>query len=233
MARFNRFYGETVSMTTTAAHLAAPQGYTEIKHYSASAHRLGLAPSLEKVFYYLASGTSYTDYTDNARDKSTGTHVPLDGMVATDYLYMGFSEMPRGAHFTIDATNKNDNAATLDVEYWNGTAWTDVAGDSDGTDVGPGDTLKQSGLYAWTLPSSVEYTVNGVSGLHWIRFTPSATLSATVDVHFITPACIDTNYGYFEAGQEYEYRFDTGKVGAIETDMAAGSATLNVTWGKT
>ena len=219
-------------MTTTAQHLAAPRGYHEIKHYAPSAYRLGLAPSLEKVFYYLASSGAYTDYTVEARDRASTTHVPLDGMVTTDILYMGFNrECPRGVYVDV-GTNVQDEAATLDVEFWNGTAWTDVAGDSDGTD-SSGDTLKQDGLYSWTLPASVEYKVNGVSGLHWIRFKPSATLSNPTDINEIIPACIDTNYGYFEGGVEYHYPIDIQEVGAIETDMASGSATLSVTWVRT
>ena len=89
------------------------------------------------------------------------------------------------------------------------------------------------GLYTWTLPSSIERIVNGVSGLHWVRFAPSAALSATVDVNEIIPACIDTNYGYFEAGVEYHYPFDNQRVGALETDMLAGTDTLVITWVKT
>lgn len=303
MARLKRFYGETVSMTTTAQHVAVPRGYHEIKHYAASAYRLGLAPSLEKVFYY--NGTTYTDYTDYARDKSSSNHVPLDGMTTAHYLYMGFSECPRGVYFDI-GTNIQDEAATLDVEYCYDTSdgkyqkltgtisgaltvgetvtgqtsgvtatlvysgatyivvknatgdftdgedvdgaaqtcddltaiayeadgtgyFTDVANDSDGTN-SVADTLKTDGLYTWDLPASVEAKVNGVSGLHWIRFSPSATLSATVDINQIIPACIDTKYGYFEGGTPFEYPIDIQKVGAIETDMDAGSDTLNVTW---
>lgn len=232
MARIKRTYGETVSMTTTAQHLATPQGYHEIKHYASSSYRLGLAPSLEKVFVYTASGTTYTDYTDNARDGDSSTHVPLDGMTTSDILYMGFSDLPRGVYFDI-GSNAQDEAATLDVEYWDGSAWADVSGDSDGTDSG-GDTLKQDGLYSWTLPTDgEEYKVNSVSGLYWIRIKPSTTLSATVDIDEIIPACSDTNYGYFEGGVEYHYPYDTNRVGAIETDMAAGSATLNITWVRT
>jgi len=306
MARLKKNYGETVAMTTTAAHSAVPRGYTEIKHYAASVYRMGFAPSLEKVFYF--NGSTYIDYTDYARDKGSSTHVPLDGMTTAHYLYMGFSECPRGVYFDIGAAVQAE-AATLDVEYcydastgkyqkitgtisgaltvgetvtgqtsgvtatlvYSGATYivvknqsgdftmgedidgatqtcdditaiayetlgtgyfTDVASDTDGTTSG-GAALAVDGLYTWTLPASVVATVNKVSSLHWIRFTPSATLSATVDINEIIPACIDVNYGYYEAGIEYQYPIDTQYVGAIETDLAAGTATLNVTWIRT
>ena len=231
MARVKQSYGETVSMTTTAAHLAVPRGYTEIKHYATAPYRLGHAPSLEKVFYYVAATGAYNDYTDQARDRGSTTHVPLDGMLTTDILYMGFSACPRGVYLDI-GSNVNAEPATLDVEYYTGSAWTDVAADSDGTTSG-GATLAVDGLYTWTLPASVETTINGIRGLQWIRFKPSATLSATVDITEIIPACRDTNYGYYEGGVEYHYPVDNQQIGAIETDMAAGSATLNVTWIRT
>jgi len=308
MARIKRLYGETVAMTTTAAHLAAPIGYGEIKHKASAAYRLGLAPLLAKVFYYKGSTGVYTDYTAYARDKSSDTHVPLDAMLVADIIYMGFPECPRGVYFDV-GTNVNANAATLDMEYCydaaqkgyikltgtvsgaltvdetvtggtsgttatmvlsgatyiivkdasgaftvgetvSGTShnvsvitaitneaegtgyFTDVASDSDGTNTAT-ETLSQDGVYTFTLPDSIPCTVNGVSQTHWIRFYPSATLSATLDINEIIPACPDVNYGFFEAGIEYQYQIDLKYVGSIETAMASGSDTLRVTWIRT
>lgn len=299
-----RFKGTTVSMSTTAAHLAVPQGYNVIRHDAQMPYRLGLAPRLSKVFYYDATDGSYADYTDYALDGNSSTHVPLDAMPAADYLYMGFEQMPRGVYFDI-GSNANDQNRTLDVEYsydcsdglylkltgtisgaltvgetvtgqtsavtatvvYSGatyivvkkptgaflidedvdggsqtcddltaiateargtTYFTDVANDSDGTN--SSGSLAVDGLYTWDLPSSVAATINGVSSLHWIRFAPSGALGTTVDIDEIIPACIDTNYGYFEAGKTYEYSFNNQRVGAIETDMVAGTAVLNVTF---
>jgi hypothetical protein len=302
-----RIKGTTVSMTTTAQHLAVPPGYHEIKHFASSAYRLGLAPKL--IYCLLATtktvGTAtYTDYTTHVTDGISTTHLPLDAMAATKAVYLGFSEFPRGVYFDI-GTNVQAEAATLDVEYCydavtsgykkitgtisgaltvgetvtGGTSgatatlvesgatyivvksitghfalgetisgaaqncsavtaiadepqffpyFTDVAGDSDGTAAG-GATLAVDGLYSWTLPAGVESKVNGKTA-YWIRFNPSATLSATVDINEIIPACIDVNYGYFEANIEYQYSLNTAMVGAIETDLAASTATLDVTF---
>ncbi len=232
MARMKRFYGETISMTTAAAHSMIPDGYHEIKHFASSAYRLGLAPKLVHVWYFDTSASTYTDHTSKAIDKSSSAHVPLDAMQTGDILYMGFyNDCPRGVYIDM-GSNVNAESATLDVEYYNGSAWTDVSGDSDGTDSG-GATLAQDGLYAWTVPTDIaETAINGIS-LTWIRFKPSSALSATVDIDQIIPACVDTNYGYFEAGIEYHYAIDNTKVGAIETDMASGSATLNATYERT
>jgi len=231
-----KLYGETVSLTTTASHLLFRPDYQEVMLYCASQFRIGLAPRLAAVEYYSASGTSYTSYLTQAIDRDSATHVPLDAMATGDYLYLGFTEPVRGFHFTIDATNKNDNAATLDMEYMSAIAagaatFTDVASDSDGTNVA-GDTLKQSGLYAFTLPAVVQGIVtvlNSNEPLYWYRFCPSATLSATVDVTDITPACDTVNYGYMEAGVVHQFHLNTAKNGAFEFDHT-GTGTLDVTW---
>uniref|UniRef100_A0A6M3L3L6 Uncharacterized protein n=1 Tax=viral metagenome TaxID=1070528 RepID=A0A6M3L3L6_9ZZZZ len=301
-----RLKGTTVSMSTTAAHLAIPAGYNQIRHSAQMPYRLGLAPRLSKVFYYDDTDGSYTDYTTQAIDGSSSTHVPLDAMPTADFLYLGLETMTRGFYFDI-GTNPNDQNRTLDVEYsydasngryikLTGTVsgaltvgetvtgqtsattatlvygpagstyivvkdadgtfligedvdgasqtcddltaiaaepagtpyFTDVTGDSDGTD--STGTLAVDGLYSFTLPTSLVATVYGVSGLHWIRFAPSGSLGTTVDINEIIPACSDTDYGYFDAGETYQYSFNNQKVGAIETDMVAGSAILEVTF---
>ncbi len=223
-----RVYGETVSLTTTATHLALRPGYKEVMFYCASDWRMGIAPGLQRVFLYEATGGTYTDVTANVTDRSSSTHAGLDAMAATGILYMGFDNYcPRGVYFDV-GSNVNAEAATLDVEYWNGSAWTDVAGDSDGSDNG-GATLAQDGLYTWTLPASATTTVNGVPNLHWIRFKPSAALSATVDLDEIIPACADTNYAYMNGGVVYQFSFNTVRDGAFEFDHAA-TDTLYVNW---
>ncbi len=218
--------GETVSLTTTAAHLAVEPAYHEVKMYCSSAWRMGLAPKLKYAMVYTVAG-GFTDYGYAVTDRSSGTHMPLDGMLATSICYMGFTEVPRGVYFDLHATNLNAVAATLDVEYWNGTAWTDVASDSDGTDT-TGTTLSKDGLYTWTLPASVEYTVDGKRA-HWVRFKPSTTLSATIDVEEIIPAADATTYAYMEAGVEYQFSINRAEVGAFEFDHAS-TGTLDVTW---
>ena len=230
-----KVYGETVSLTTTASHLLFRPSYHEVMFYCASAWRMGIAPKLQRVKFYLNSGTSYTDYTAQATDRDDATHVQLDAMTSSDYLYLGFTEPVRGFYINVDATNFNDNAATLDMEYCSAISagaatWTDVASDSDGTDTA-GDTLKQDGLYSFTKPAVVKGTVDVLSNekLCWYRFAPSATLSATVDLIDIIPATEDTNYGYMEGGVNYQFSLNTAQNGAFEFDHT-GTGTLNISW---
>lgn len=227
-----KIYGETVSLTTTAAHLLYRPGYHEVKMYCASDFRMGLAPRLGLVKYYNAS--TYTDYTSQAIDRVSTTHVPLDGMLTTHYLYLGVTEPVRGFYFTIDGTNKNALATTLDMEYCSSITagvgtFTDVASDSDGTL--STYTLATSGLYSFTLPAVVRGALTGIdsSPLYWYRFAPGATLSATVDVIDIIPACDTTNYGYEQGGLAIQFSLNVAQNGAFEFDHT-GTDTLYIDW---
>jgi len=236
-----KIYGETVSLTTTAAHLLFRPDYNQVKMYCASGFRLGITPRLACVLYYSASGTSYTNYTSQAIGRNDAVHVPLDAMATGDYLYMGFTGPVRGVYINVDGTNKNTESATLDVEYSStkltqsaAVAFTDVSGDADGTTNG-GATLTQDGLYAWTVPTAWVSTQLGtwaaqVGGEYfWIRFKPSATLSATVDLIDIIPACYDTNYGYEQGGIVQNFSISTARNGAFEFDHT-GTDTLYIDW---
>ncbi len=234
-----RIYGEQVSLTTTAAHLAFMPNFKEILFYCPSAWRLGIAPRLKHCVLY--DGSDYTDYINSVTDRSSATHMPLDGMTTSKYVYLGFVSPSRGVYFDLDTSHKNAETATLDVEYCstavaNGAtiAFTDVAGDSDGTD-SPGATLSKDGLYAWTVPSAwVESTLGTFasplfSKCYWIRFKPSATLSSEIDVIEVIPAAYDTNYGFMEAAMSYQFALNTDKNGAFEFDHTS-TDTLDVNW---
>jgi hypothetical protein len=234
--------GETLSLTTTPQYLAVKPGFKEVKMYCASQWRVAHSPRLAHVLYYAASAGTYTDYIAEATDKSTATHVPLDAMPDTDYLYLGFVEPSLGFYAVIDSTNKNDVAATLDVEYSSTAvaqgatlAFTDVTGESDGTDVS-GDTLKQSGVYTWTLPSAWKRTTLGTfdkplyGQCYWIRFCPDATLSTEIDIQSIVPVYQNANYGYREPGIEYQWTINVAKTGGFVLLATAGNPTLDITW---
>jgi len=235
----SKTYGETVSLTTTAAHLAFMPKYHEVLMYCASAFRMGLAPKLASVQYYSASGGTYTNYTTEATDRSSSTHVPLDAMAATDYLYLGVTEPVRGFYFDIGTNAQATGSRTLDWEYMSAltsagvATFTDVAGDSDGTS--GSTTLDQDGLYSFTLVAAGTVlrgriaALNTTKDLYWYRFCPSGALSATVDVNEIIPVCDTVNYGYFQGGISYQFSINPEKEGAFEFDHTS-SDTLYVTW---
>lgn len=229
-----KIYGEQASLTTTALHLLFQPDYHEVLFYCASDWRMGIAPRLARVKYY--NGSTYTDYTSQAVDRTAATHVPLDGMTTAHKLYLGFTAPVRGFYINMDGTNKNAVAATLDMEYCSAVSalgvgtFADVASDSDGTTSG-GATLAVDGLYSFTLPAVVRGAIIALDTepLYWYRFAPSDTLSATIDLVDIVPACDTVNYAFMHAGIEYNFALNLAQNGAFEFDHT-GTATLDVTW---
>jgi len=114
---------------------------------------------------------SFTDYSHKmgafARDSVTMTITN-----AEDYIYVGYHK-PINAVY-VDITTPNGSEGINTVEYWNGTAWANVNGQSDDT-LG----LFRSGFIRWdkkngdTANDHVANEVNSVSK-YWYRVRPSA-----------------------------------------------------------
>jgi len=221
--------GETITLTGaggTLYYLAFKPRFDGVIMWCDTAWRRALSPALVNCLLYDTGLTTYTSYRTEATDGLAATHVPLDAMGTDDYFYMGFSEPALGVKFDI-GTNVQDEAASLDVEYCSTAvaqgatiAFTDVAGDSDGTD-SAGDTLKQDGAYTWTLPSAWKRSTLGTYAAplyqkcYWIRFKPSATLDAATDINEIIPIYQNTNYSYMEASTSYIEQLNTTKNGGF------------------
>ncbi len=230
--------GETKALATTAGFVSIKPGFHEVKMYCASQWRLALSPKLVHCLYF--NGSTYTDYVQHVTDRLSTTHLPLDGMTTSHYVYLGTTEPILGVYIDM-GTNVNDQAATLDVEYCSTAvalgatiAFTDVAGDSDGTDT-TGTTLSKDGVYTWTLPGIVRSTLGTDTAplykkCYWMRFKPSATLAATLDIDEIIPVYKNVNYAYMEPGLEYQFAINTARVGGFVVLATAGTPTLDVSW---
>ncbi len=232
-----------LTLAATAQYVAVQPGFREVKLYVAAAWKFALGPKLVHVLYYDATDSSYTEYVNNVIDKVSTTHLPLDAMATTDYVYLGFSDPVLGWYETIDSTNKNAEDATRDVEYCStaltdsaSLAWTDVAADSDGT-TASSHTATQSGAYTFTLPT-VKRSFLGTwanklfTKCYWYRWCPSATLSATIDVQEIIPIykLVVGSYGWMENAIEYNVQLDLAHVGSLCVATIAATPTLNITW---
>lgn len=232
--------GETKTLATSAGYIAVKPGWHEVKMYCTSQWRLAQSPALLHCLYY--NGTTYTEYRTEGTDRLSTTHVPLDGMTTSHMLYLGFSEPALGVYIDM-GTNLNANAADLDVDYSSTAvaqgatlAFTNVAGDSDGTQTGGDTALGQDGVYTWTLPSAWVRTTLGTHATplytkcYWIRIVPSATLSDPTDLNEIIPVYQNTSYGYMEPGMEYQWAFEPTKTGGFVVLASAGTPALDVTW---
>lgn len=118
----------------------------------------------------------------------------------TSYLYIGFYKPINSVY--IHLTTANTNAATLIMQYWNGSSWTSLSNAHDDT-----KGLTRSGYIMWdrNQTNDTEYTVNSTSKF-WVRFQPSVTTSAMTveginlifaddqDLKMEVPEITDTNH---------------------------------------
>ena len=232
--------GDTLTFGDGTLHYTAFRpGFDGVIMWCDTAWRRALCPAIVHVLYYDTSAGTYTSYKTEATDGVSTTHVPLDAMATGDYLYIGLSEPALGLYFDM-GSNVNANDVTLDMEYSTTAvaqgatlAWTDVSGDSDGTD--DSGSLAQDGVYTWTLPTNWVKTTLGTravplySRCYWVRFCPSGALSAAVDVNEIIPVYKNTNYSYMEASTSYVEQLNTVRNGGFIT-TGTNTKILHITW---
>lgn len=191
----------------------------------------------------LVAPANLTDYSDEAQDSDTGTSVvasSLGTIAQGDYLLVG-AEVPfRGLNVDVDGTN--GDAATMSVNYWNGSAWANIT-PTDGTETG-GASLAQDGDVTWTVPAAwASGRLNdiatapdsnmrnlGIAGLdlYWVQIGFSAALDASVTLDHVLALNESTTYSEMEAGQTLEQAVHRGLGGqsAIEALTDAGTANL-------
>lgn len=124
-----------------------------------------------------------TTHLTNALDgnPATGNTITLQ-LSPRRYLYVRNALSYTKLHFDLGAT-VNTNAATMNAQYFDGHGWQTLT-ISDGT-AAAGKTLAQDGDITWTLPGDIAQVLHDGAMSYWLRFWPSANLTA-VDLREIT-----------------------------------------------
>lgn len=138
------------------------------------------ATTFDSVFFL--SGSTYTNNTTEAgTEEGTEFEVMSD---TSDYLYIGDDAIFSGVKFEFATRGSN---YTLKLEYWNGSAWTEITANThslvDGTSNFEGD-----GAITWgTLTSWATTTVNSTSR-YWIRISTTTTPVTTAEIYYLIPS---------------------------------------------
>jgi len=112
-------------------------------------------------------GGVFVDETTEANEATANdmTLFPAVPVAAIDRYNFGFTE-PQSS-FTIDTSTVGTGTYTVVWEYWNGTAWTALAGV---TDASTGFKTTGAQVVSWTLPSDwVASTINSQGPFYYIR----------------------------------------------------------------
>jgi hypothetical protein len=178
----------------------------------------------------LAGTTGLVDNTTKARSQSTGanagTWLPFQTGTpgaATDACFIGMTAKFGRAKFSL--STPGTSVAGFTVEYWNGSAWTAVAGLADGT-----SGLTASGTITWTIPSDWATTaLNGIT-VYWIRLRYTS-YSVMPIVQYCTVTGWTQKYGptsneiAYQQGGGNTFFLDIEDNGASNTQGGAGAPT--------
>lgn len=241
--------GGGTALTTTAALVRIPQRTRFLMLYArnfatAVVAQVALCPYLA-VLKTADALASVSDSSDDLQDGAAGTVLTLnsfDTFANGDFLLVGAHQPFRGVDVTI--VNANGNASVLSVNYWNGSAWTNIT-PTDGTTSG-GATLAINGRVTWTTPTAWVaarlrgeiYQATGVptgcpydmEPLYWTRWSVSAALDSSVSVSQMLAMYRDTTYAEIPTDLILQQLVSTGVGGhgAVEAKTNAGTANLVV-----
>ena len=142
----------------------------------------------------------FTDYSVKAANFGRDT-CSLAALSATeDYFY--FLNYKQFSAIYVEVSTANASAIALDLEYYNGTTWTDIVGDVD-------DTLgfSRSGFIQWNVNQTdwATVTVNSITDKYGIRFRPASNFDAGAAIYGVNIVYSDDQDLLMEAPEVANY----------------------------
>jgi hypothetical protein len=166
-------------------------GSAEISHVSVNAPWQPMIDVWDGVLrqpiqFQVYDGSKFRDYTLEVNEKSNVDYpigAVLDALPTSGYIIAIYEQRMAGIRYEMLEGKVNTNAATVTIEYWNGTAWTTVGASLRDETLDGTKSVAKTGLMSWSPPDpSAEHkkTQFGVTGFAYkIKF--SATLSGTAE----------------------------------------------------
>ena len=159
----------------------------------------GMERSIASFQVYDATAVAYADdtvkvFSDNYDDQNKGTYSKIVSLAtATEWVLTGFPERMLGVNVnivTVDGVIKGNTTAatTLTMSYWDGAAWSELSGVTDGTSRNS-ISLAESGVISWQPPEKGEEFTQEIGNyppLYHYKLSFDKTLSADVQVFYIS-----------------------------------------------
>ena len=150
---------------------------------------------------FLKRSSKYQDNTSNVLEEdyvygtnATSTYMSIGeltgGATPASWIMIGFAERMTAIDFVMITGNEQNNAVMMNIEYWNGSAWTTVGDIDDGT-LDDNCALGKSGIAAWNaVAESLEFktSVSDSELWYYYKISFSGTLSGT------TPGSVRIDY---------------------------------------
>lgn len=184
----------------------------------------GFAGDASKVWQFDTGTTAYVDQTSGFNDATDANCTPFPATAAIGDAHYVCRQSGTFSQITYDYANGTAGiAGVVAWEYWNGTAWTALAGVTDAT-AGFTTAVADGLAVTWTVPTDWARTsVNGVSG-YWVRarVTTGYTTDPVLDQGFVDA----DNVTGFTGGEWVQVKVDTDAT-RIVTFTAADQTAAN------
>ena len=111
----------------------------------------------QPIQFQVFSADHYEDYTlqvNQSSDLNAPIGAQIDGLLATDVIYIMFEEQMSAIRLTLLGDLVNKATSAMSLSFWDGDSWEAVTNFVDGTDVG-GVSINKTGLVSWT-PDATE-----------------------------------------------------------------------------
>ncbi len=237
--------GGGTALTNTAARIVLPRATKQIQliprnFATGVVVKFNFNPWLTVLKTTDLLATTLTDYSEAAQDNDTNTDVTLSSLSTLanlDAVYVGAYVPFSGVVIDVDATNSTAN--TVLVQYWNGTAWTDITA-TDGT-ISAATSLAQDGNVTWTVPTAwvmealevAEPTAMKNTGIlkepqYWTRWSWSVALDSTTTQNSWIAINRDTTYAEIPSGLAWEQQVTVGPGGIYSITALTDAGTANL-----
>lgn len=141
----------------------------------------GIETDIIEAFHYVNADTIYYNY--------PGSAVTIEAMTSSDYLYFSSPYPLEGVYIDFGSTT-NTTSANPTITYWNGSAWSALTEDVDGT-----SNMLQSGWIHWRRPADEQKRQFEETKYftYWYRLAVGDTIDADVVVSLLGMPYFDIN----------------------------------------
>lgn len=130
--------------------------------------------------------TNIYEFSYLSLDNSTYMPANIDCATDAEWIELGFTEKMTGLYICLPSDFVNTTSGTIEVYYWNGSAYITVGTVTDGTSTG-GVTLDHSGVISWINASSdseVMLSKLGDKSLYYYKIMVSTSILSTARIFY-------------------------------------------------
>ncbi len=218
---------------TRISNITVTEPFQDLQDFWDGQRRLAMSTQMyeSSVFKDFTFNVLDDEYITTGATTDTSTVMTLASIdTGTDYIVVGTFERSQGFTVKVVPDKGNSTSASIEVEYWGGSAWVSVGSVTDGTNQN-GKSLAATGNITWNaIAENTEFRreVNKSDTLYFYKLSWSATL-ATTEVYHISAIPVQKQIGNYSFALHAQGRLllFSDRAGLRNTMRPSGFGTLN------